>query len=96
MLVTSSANLTTSSNILQRVRLEPLMTERKPPQATEALETSGPNILTKSEKSPSYWPPAVESSIAVEDAVENRGLYRVFVSRLFNGVSDTIAPLSRG
>ena len=29
------------------------------------------------------WPPAVESSIAVEDAVENRGLYRVFVSRLF-------------
>ena len=24
-----------------------------------------------------------ESSIAVEDAVENRGLYRVFVSRLF-------------
>ena len=28
-------------------------------------------------------PPAVESSIAVEDAVENRGLYRVFVSRLF-------------
>ena len=23
-------------------------------------------------------PPAVESSIAVEDAVENRGLYRVF------------------
>ena len=27
-------------------------------------------------------PPAVESSIAVEDAVENRGLYRVFVSRL--------------
>ena len=29
------------------------------------------------------WPPAVETSIAVEDAVENRGLYRVFVSRLF-------------
>ena len=29
------------------------------------------------------WPPAVESSIAVEDAVENRGLYRVFVSSLF-------------
>ena len=29
------------------------------------------------------WPPAVESSIAVEDAVENRGHYRVFVSRLF-------------
>ena len=28
------------------------------------------------------WPPAVESSIAVEDVVENRGLYRVFVSRL--------------
>ena len=28
-------------------------------------------------------PPAVESSIAVEDAVENRSLYRVFVSRLF-------------
>ena len=31
----------------------------------------------------SEWPPAVETSIAVEDAVENRGLYRVFVSRLF-------------
>ena len=29
------------------------------------------------------WPPAVESSIAVEDAVDNRGLYRVFGSRLF-------------
>ena len=29
------------------------------------------------------WPPAVESSIAVEDAVENRGLYRVFVLHLF-------------
>ena len=28
-------------------------------------------------------PLAVESSIAVEDAVENRGLYRIFVSRLF-------------
>ena len=26
----------------------------------------------------------VESSIAVEDAVENRSLYRVFVSRLFS------------
>ena len=26
---------------------------------------------------------AVESSIAAEDAGENRGLYRVFVSRLF-------------
>ena len=25
------------------------------------------------------WPPAVESSIAVEEAVDNRGLYRVFV-----------------
>ena len=31
----------------------------------------------------SLVPPAVESPIAVEDAVENRGLYRVFVSRLF-------------
>ena len=30
-----------------------------------------------------YWPPAVESSIAVEDVVENRGPYRVLVSRLF-------------
>ena len=44
----------------------------------------------------SKWPPAVESSIAVEDAVENRRLYRVFVSRLFERVLDTIAPLSRG
>ena len=42
--------------------------------------------------------PAVETSIAVEDAVENRGLYRVFVSRLFERgfrhYSATIAPLS--
>ena len=29
------------------------------------------------------WTPPVESSIAVEDAVENRGPYRVFASRLF-------------
>ena len=28
-------------------------------------------------------PHAVESLIAVEDAIENHGLYRVFVSRLF-------------
>ena len=28
-------------------------------------------------------PPPVESSIAVEDAVENRSLYRVFVSHWF-------------
>ena len=27
--------------------------------------------------------PPIESSIAVEDAVENRSLYRVFVSHLF-------------
>ena len=42
--------------------------------------------------------PAVESSIAVEDAVENCGLYRVFVSRLFlrglGHYSATIARLS--
>ena len=42
--------------------------------------------------------PAVESSIAVEDAVENRVLYRVFVSRLFQRgfghYSATIARLS--
>ena len=30
------------------------------------------------------WPPVVESSIAVEGAVENRGLYRVSVSPLFS------------
>ena len=41
-------------------------------------------------------PLAVESSIAVADAVENRGLYRFFVSRLFLRASDTIAPLWRG
>ena len=43
-------------------------------------------------------PPAVESSIAVEDVVENRSLYRVFVSRLFQRglrhYSTTIARLS--
>ena len=31
----------------------------------------------------SQSPPAVENSIEVEDAVENRGPYRVFVSRVF-------------
>ena len=29
-----------------------------------------------------WWPPAVESPIDVEEAVENRGRYRIFVSRL--------------
>ena len=28
------------------------------------------------------WPPAVESSVAVEDAAENRGLYRISVPHL--------------
>ena len=42
------------------------------------------------------WPPAVESSIAVEDAVENHGLYRVLVSCIwgFGHKSTTIARLS--
>ena len=42
--------------------------------------------------------PAIESSIAVEDAVENRNLYRIFVLRLlkkgFRHKSTTIARLS--
>ena len=42
--------------------------------------------------------PWVESSIAVEDAIENRGLYCVFVSclfsRSFGHYSTTIARLS--
>ena len=38
-----------------------------------------------------------QSSTAVEDAVDNRGLYRVVVSRLFlRGGFDTMAPQSRG
>ena len=41
----------------------------------------------------------IAGSIAVKDAVENRGLYRVFVSRLFRAcfrrVFDTVAPQSR-
>ena len=45
-----------------------------------------------------WWPPAVESSIVVEDADENRGLYRVSVSRLlskgFGRYSTTIARSS--
>ena len=40
-------------------------------------------VMTTRFKDPSEWAPAVESSIAVEDAVENRGLYRIFVSCLF-------------
>ena len=38
--------------------------------------------------------PAVESLIAVEDAIENRFLYRVFIAHLFFKVSDTVAPQS--
>ena len=34
-------------------------------------------------------------SIAVEDAVENRGLYRVFFRACLKEVLDTIAPLPR-
>ena len=30
------------------------------------------------------WPPVVESSIAVDGAVENRGLYRVFFELVLN------------
>ena len=48
-----------------------------------ASPTQGAEASGVKQASPSYWPPAVDSSIAVEDAVENRGLYRVFVSRLF-------------
>ena len=41
-------------------------------------------------------PPAVESSSAVEDAVENRSLYRVFVSRLFSrGLGHSSATIAR-
>ena len=35
-----------------------------------------------SRKQEAQWPLTVERSIAVQDAVENHGLYRVFVSRL--------------
>ena len=45
---------------------------------SENLTENEGDFLTQAQ-----WPPAVETSIAVEDAVENRGLYRVFVSRLF-------------
>ena len=44
----------------------------------------------------SLRPLAVESSIAVEHAVKNRGLNRVFVLCSFKRVLDTIAPRSRG
>ena len=45
------------------------------------------NPVETADLCPLSWgsrPPAVESSIVVEDAVENRGLYRVFVSRWFD------------
>ena len=42
-------------------------------------------------------PVAVESSIAVEDAVENRGLCFAFLFRAcFKGVSETIGGLANG
>ena len=66
---------------------EPPELLRSPPEAVPC-GSSLQNCLT----------PAVESSIAIEDAVENRGLYRVFVSRLFSrdlrNSSATIARLS--
>ena len=37
----------------------------------------------RASKAENLVPPAVESPIAVEDAVENRSLYHVFVSRSF-------------
>ena len=40
--------------------------------------------------------PAVETSIAVEDAVENRDDIAVLFRVDFQGVLGTIAPLSRG
>ena len=39
-------------------------------------------------------PLLLKFSLAIEDAVENRGLYRVFVSRLFSRVLDIIEWLS--
>ena len=38
----------------------------------------------------------VESSIAVEEAVDHRSLYGILFRAGFQGLSDTIAPLSRG
>ena len=44
-----------------------------------------------------WWPPPVESPIAVEDAVERIAVSIAFLFRAcFKGISDTIAPLSRG
>ena len=40
-------------------------------------------------------PPAVASSIAAEDTVENRSLYRVFVSRMFLKGSHTLQHHNR-
>ena len=52
-------------------------------------------VYQRQEQLPSLWLPlptsmkekgSVESSIAVGDVVENRGLYRAFISLLFKGV----------
>ena len=42
------------------------------------------------------WPPEAESSIAIEDAVENRGLCHFFCFALVLKGLETLAPLSRG
>ena len=39
--------------------------------------------MKEERKLDAQWPLAVESSIAVEDAVENRGLYRVLFRACF-------------
>ena len=51
------------------------------PQDTRRLLRQ--NTQNRAMESEWHTLPVVESSIAVEDAVENRGLYRVFISHLF-------------
>ena len=61
-----------------------------------ANETRSPGLPRIRGHQKAQWPPAVESSIAVEGKVENRDLYRVFVSSLFKRILGTITLLSRG
>ena len=53
------------------------------PSSTSSLNQLAEAWQVANALTPLSGPPAVETSIAVEDAVENRGLYRVSVSRLF-------------
>ena len=76
----------TSRDLSKTVRHAPF--PAKPPKKSTAKLDPNQNLVAPS--------PAVESSIEVEDAVENHGLYRIFVFALVSKGFRHHNPLSRG